>query len=121
MAVTLHTDPKEAQRALVKERYTQAAAGSGCCCGGSCSTDYSVEELSNIPPEAVLGLGSGNPVRAAALRPGETVLDLGSGAGVDVFLAASVVGEGGHAIGVDMTPPMLARARSAARDRGATN
>src|SRR3989442_78265 len=121
MVVTISTDAKGAQRALVREQYAEAATGGGCCCGGSCSAEYSLEELAQIPPQAILGLGSGNPVRAASLRLGETVLDLGSGGGVDVFLAASQVGSRGKAIGVDMTPQMLERARAAGTARIAKN
>jgi SAM-dependent methyltransferase len=102
----------------VQERFALAASGGGCCSGDACcAPGYSAEELARIPAESVLRLGSGNPVRAAGLHPGETVVDLGSGAGVDAFLAASVVGGRGRAIGVDMTPAMIERARGAARSR----
>ena len=74
-----------------------------------------------MPEGANLGLGCGNPGAIAALRPGEKVLDLGSGGGLDCFLAARQVGPTGRVIGVDMTPEMLARARNGARDLGATN
>jgi len=73
---------------------------------------YSGEEMSNVPEGANLGLGCGNPQAIAALKPGEIVLDLGSGAGFDVFLAARQVGANGHVIGVDMTPDMLSKARA---------
>jgi ubiquinone/menaquinone biosynthesis C-methylase UbiE len=69
----------------------------------------------------VLGLGSGNPVRHAELKPGETVVDLGGGAGIDVFLAAELVGPEGRAIGIDMTPVMIARARAIAAGRRISN
>ena len=72
---------------------------------------YSAEELEELSAEANLGFGCGHPVRHASLRPGETVVDLGCGAGIDVILAALVVGSTGRVIGVDMTPAMLARAR----------
>ena len=104
-------------RTRVREQYGKRAEGpQATCCGPGCCTsaDYSAEELARIPAEAVLGEGSGNPVRHAGLRAGEVVVDLGSGAGVDVFLAADRVGPTGKAIGVDMTPEMLARARRAA-------
>jgi arsenite methyltransferase len=105
-------------RAKVQERYTLAASRGGCCGGGACcASGYLADELARIPAESVLGLGSGNPVRPAGLHPGETVVDLGSGAGIDVFLAASYVGSEGRAIGVDMTPAMVERARRAARSR----
>jgi SAM-dependent methyltransferase len=108
--------------ARVQGRYALAASGSGCCTGDAyCAPDYSADELARIPADSVLGLGSGNPVRAAGLRPGETVVDLGSGAGIDVFLAASIVGAQGRAVGVDMTPTMIGRARRAARSRRLQN
>jgi SAM-dependent methyltransferase len=73
---------------------------------------YSPEELASIPAEANMGLSCGNPTAFASLRPGETVLDLGCGGGLDVFLAAAKVGPTGKAIGVDMTPEMIERARA---------
>lgn len=98
------------------------------CCGGTAPADdigravgYSEEELQAAPEGANLGLGCGNPLAIASLRPGETVLDLGCGAGFDCFLAARQVGETGRVIGVDMTPEMLARARENARKGGFTN
>jgi len=82
---------------------------------------YSPEELAAIPEDANLGLGCGNPAALAGLKAGETVLDLGSGAGIDCFLAAAKVGPAGKVIGVDMTPEMLDRARENARKSGAAN
>jgi ubiquinone/menaquinone biosynthesis C-methylase UbiE len=82
---------------------------------------YSAEELSSIPSDADLGLGCGNPAALAGLGKGETVLDLGSGAGIDCFLAARKVGPSGRVIGVDMTPEMLDRARENARTGGYKN
>jgi len=82
---------------------------------------YSAEELAGAPEGADLGLGCGNPQAIAALRPGETVLDLGSGGGFDCFLAARRVGKSGKAIGVDMTPEMITKARANARKVEATN
>ena len=84
-------------------------------------TDYSQEELSNIPTESNLGLGSGNPVKLANIQLGETIVDLGSGAGVDCFLASRKVGKMGKVIGVDMTPPMIDKARANARKGRFTN
>jgi ubiquinone/menaquinone biosynthesis C-methylase UbiE len=77
--------------------------------------------LASVPEGSNLGLGCGNPSQLAALRPGEVVLDLGSGAGVDCFLAANKVGPSGRVIGVDMTPEMVSRARSLAHSKGQTN
>jgi len=127
----------EGIRQAVRERYGKVAAtgraGCGCsptCCGtGSDATaddisrglGYSEEEVSSVPDGANLGLGCGNPQAIASLQTGETVLDLGSGAGFDSFLAAKAVGDQGHVIGVDMTPEMLSRARSNAETAGVGN
>jgi len=117
----------------VRKRYGQIAAQRTGCCGSvacgcgdtvaavSTSIGYSEEEQRTVPEGANLGLGCGNPVAFAALRPGETVLDLGSGAGFDCFLAARQVGPAGQVIGVDMTPEMLARARKNAVSGGYGN
>ena len=121
-------------RTAVRARYAVAAGrreleplplvSSDPCCGGDasssqeCCSDYSAEELASLPAGAHLGLGCGNPSRLASLRPGDVVLDLGSGAGVDCFLAADRVGDAGRVIGVDMTPEMVARARKLAREAG---
>lgn len=113
----------------VREGYSRVAE-QGCGCGCRCGTDpgeisakigYTTEEMGAVPEGANLGLGCGNPVALAGLSPGETVLDLGSGAGFDAFLAARAVGESGHVIGVDMTPAMLERARENARSGGYAN
>jgi SAM-dependent methyltransferase len=82
---------------------------------------YTKEDLASVPEGSDLGLGCGNPQAIAALRSGETVLDLGSGAGFDCFLAASRVGRTGRIIGVDMTPEMVTKARANARRIGAAN
>jgi SAM-dependent methyltransferase len=121
-------------RKSVREGYARVARTSGSCCGptkGCCGTSaseavsravgYSDEELAALPEGANLGLGCGNPVALASLRPGETVLDLGSGAGIDCFLAAQKVGPTGRVIGVDMTPEMLEKARQNAGKVGAAN
>jgi SAM-dependent methyltransferase len=121
-------------RKLVREGYDKVARTSGSCCGptkGCCGTSapeavsravgYSDEELAAVPEGANLGLGCGNPVALASLRPGETVLDLGSGAGIDCFLAAQKVGPTGRVIGVDMTPEMLEKARQNAAKARAAN
>ena len=117
----------------VKKRYTKFAKDDTSCCPTcSCSEKnditkhteaigYSANELKSIPESAVLGLGCGNPTALAELKKGEVVLDLGSGAGIDVFLAANKVGENGHVIGVDMTEEMIQRAKKIAKDNGYIN
>jgi arsenite methyltransferase len=82
---------------------------------------YSAEELTSIPAEANMGLSCGNPTAMAFIRPGEVVVDLGSGGGLDVFLASRLTGPEGKAIGVDMTPEMIERARANAQGGGYTN
>ena len=111
-------------KTIVKERYGETArAGTGCCGGQEVSqaVGYTVEQLAAVPQAADLGLGCGNPTALAEIRLGEIVLDLGSGAGLDCFLAAREVGPAGRVIGVDMTPEMLARARANAAKVGFTN
>ena len=105
----------------VREHYAAKAKASGSCCGDSSdccdiSTDlYPKELLAQLPGDiSEFTLGCGNPLAIASLKPGETVLDLGSGGGLDCFLAAKAVGETGRVIGVDMTPEMLERARASA-------
>ncbi|MGH9467666.1 MAG: arsenite methyltransferase [Terriglobales bacterium] len=119
----------------VQEKYTQAAqraaAGQtgGCCgtgaveCCDPISTDlYQPEQANDLPKQAVAAsLGCGNPTLLAELRPGETVLDLGSGGGIDVLLSAKRVGPSGHAYGLDMTDAMLALAEENKRQSGLTN
>jgi len=122
----------------VRDRYARAAKTKTSCCGPSPSpccggqsevtqdvaskmVGYTPEELAAVPEDANLGLGCGNPTALAGLKPGEVVLDLGSGAGIDCFLAANKVGPSGRAIGVDMTPEMIDRARENARKNGAAN
>lgn len=110
---------------IVKDGYGEIAKqGSSCCSSSSCcgggnsakniskAVGYSDEEIGSVPEGANLGLGCGNPVAIASLKEGEVVLDLGSGAGFDAFLAASKVGKSGRVIGVDMTPEMIERARA---------
>ncbi len=82
---------------------------------------YSAEDLASIPAEANMGLSCGNPTAIASLRPGEVVVDLGSGGGLDVFLASKLVGPNGRAIGIDMTPEMIERARENAQRGGYEN
>jgi SAM-dependent methyltransferase len=116
-------------REQVRAAYGEVAKGSsGCsvgCCGtehgGSLALGYTEAELASVPEGADLGLGCGNPQAIAALSAGETVLDLGSGAGFDCFLAGKRVGASGRVIGVDMTPEMVVKARDNARKVGAAN
>lgn len=127
---------KEDIKKQVRKRYAGVAkTGTSCCsslpncCGETRPTDqstsqivgYSKEELAKIPEQSNLGLGCGNPTAVASLKEGEVVLDLGAGAGIDCFLAASKVGPSGKVIGVDMTPEMVDRARDNARKNGYTN
>ena len=100
--------------------------GQSCCCGPDMSAraielGYTMTELARIPAEAFMGLGCGNPTAMADLREGETVLDLGSGGGIDAFLAAVRVGLTGRVIGVDMTPGMVELANRNAREGGFDN
>lgn len=120
---------EEAIRKVVRKRYAKIASTSGSCCthaasccgGANAARDlskrigYTEDELESVPEGANLGLGCGNPVALASLREGETVLDLGSGAGFDCFLAANKVGKTGKVIGVDMTPEMIEKARDNAK------
>jgi arsenite methyltransferase len=121
---------------VVRERYGKVAKGQGSCCGGasSCcgpandisktvsrSIGYSEADMESVPDGANLGLGCGNPVALASIKAGETVLDLGSGAGFDCFLAANRVGPAGRVIGVDMTAEMLEQARGNAARGGYKN
>ena len=120
---------EEEIKKIVREGYARIAKQGSCgcspsssCCGNattvqeiSKSIGYTERELNAVPEGSNLGLGCGNPVALASLREGETVIDLGSGAGFDCFLAAEKVGKTGRVIGVDMTPQMLEKARENAR------
>jgi len=113
---------------IVKESYTKIAKGSGCsCCGAKAEQERIAEEIGYSKndiakfSEANLGLGCGNPVAMSEIKEGDTVLDLGSGAGFDCFLAARRVGEKGKVIGVDMVPEMIEKAKSNAEKYGYTN
>lgn len=128
---------KEEVREQIRKRYSGlATSGSdSCCCGSTCcgtfdatqlqainaNLGYSEDDLADMPQQANMGLGCGNPIAIAALQPGEVVLDLGSGGGFDCFLARRQVGGAGHVIGVDMTPEMIQLARGNAEKMGYTN
>jgi SAM-dependent methyltransferase len=141
---TMSTTADDAIRASVRETYSRiaesdsaASEGGGCCSsaqsGSSCCDSsspaqldstllgYSDDDLAAVPDGADLGLGCGNPGAIAAMTSGETVLDLGSGAGFDAFLAARAVGSNGRVIGVDMTPEMVSKARANAEQGGYDN
>ena len=117
----------ESIREEVRRRYGASALGKSPCATDCCtSTDvtdlgYSTEDAAAAPEAASLGLGCGNPLAIASLKDGQVVLDLGSGAGFDCFLAARVVGKTGRVIGVDMTHEMLGKAREHAQKNGFTN
>jgi arsenite methyltransferase len=125
-------DP-ESIREHVRSRYGDIAENSGGCCGSSGATccgggddydqqlGYTVAEVAAAPAGSNLGLGCGNPLAIASIRPGETVLDLGAGAGFDCFLAARQLQGTGRVIGVDMTPAMVGKARANARKGGYGN
>ncbi|MCL4534986.1 MAG: arsenite methyltransferase [Bacteroidetes bacterium] len=130
------TEPSADQiREAVREKYSEAArrvslvqgakSGSSCCSGPTsliASSLYDGRDLEEVPDAAALAsLGCGNPTLLAQLKPGEMVLDLGSGGGIDVILSAKRVGPGGLAYGLDMTDEMLALARANARQAGVTN
>jgi len=119
----MNEQTKDEVRAAVREQYGNIArsnAGGSCCAPGSCGPDanaslalgYTAEDLAAVPEGANMGLGCGNPQAIAALKAGETVLDLGAGGGFDCFLAAKQVGPTGRVIGVDMTADMVAKARA---------
>ena len=126
---------KEEVRKVVREGYAQVAkSGSSCCapqnpcCGTtdvaadiSKKIGYTDEDIQSVPEGANLGLGCGNPVALASLKEGEVILDLGSGAGFDCFLAANSVGKAGKVIGIDMTPEMVEKARENAHKGGYEN
>jgi len=131
------TNNKEEIREFIRNNYAEVAqkGSEGGCCGGGCSCSGSLVDISeisakigytegdllNVPSEANMGLGCGNPIAIAALKEGEVVLDLGSGGGFDCFLARRQVGETGYVIGVDMTPDMIKLARNNAEKSGYTN
>jgi arsenite methyltransferase len=118
-------DIQETVRAKYAERALDMAKASGCCdescCESGCGEGYAAEEIASLGLDPAVSLGCGNPTLLADLRPGETVLDLGSGAGLDVLLSARRVAPGGHAYGVDMTDEMLALARANQSRAGVAN
>jgi ubiquinone/menaquinone biosynthesis C-methylase UbiE len=103
----------EKLRKMVRKGYGKAIKEASCCCSNENAKKigYDVAELESVPEGATVSFGCGNPVAMASLKKGETVVDLGSGGGLDCFLAANKVGEKGKVIGVDMTPEMLDKAR----------
>jgi arsenite methyltransferase len=128
METRLAESSSEAIREEVRRHYGATAGGKSSSCSDECCTStsadtlgYSAEESAVAPEAASLGLGCGNPLAIASLEPGQRVLDLGSGAGFDCFLAARAVGPSGKVIGVDMTEEMLAKARENAEKNGFTN
>jgi ubiquinone/menaquinone biosynthesis C-methylase UbiE len=126
---------EEKIRTMVRERYTSAVNKSSGCCGSAqevqnfipvdrvaCSAGYSKEQLQSIPSDAVTNsFGCGNPLAFSGVLPGQTVVDIGSGAGIDCLLAAQIVGPTGKVIGLDMTPAMIEKARMNARKGGFEN
>lgn len=128
MQAKLEETSSENIRREVRRRYGTTARGESHSCGDYCcvansgeALGYSSEQLATAPEAANLGLGCGNPLAIASLQSGQTVLDLGSGAGFDCFLAARAVGPSGRVIGVDMTHDMLAKARENGQKNGFTN
>jgi arsenite methyltransferase len=124
------TDQAEEIRALVREKYGEIARKEASCCGSSCDCTPAegidmigdaYRAVEGYLAEADLGLGCGVPTEYAGIRPGDTVLDLGAGAGVDAFVARRLVGEGGQVYGVDMTPDMVTKARANAKKLGYRN
>lgn len=126
---TKKATPTETEvRKAVRERYTKLAVSEAPCCGGQdarmcgCGGLYPQAEIQSIPEAAIsVSAGCGNPTAIAELKPGMTVVDLGSGGGIDVFLSARKVGPKGRAIGIDATPEMIHRARETAKETGYDN
>ena len=123
-------------RIALQESNSDSGSTSSSCCAPGCSSSgggidsptwaakvlgYDINELGSVPQASILGVGCGAPVKFAYLQKGETVVDLGSGAGIDVFLSAKKVTKTGRVIGIDMTDEMLERARRNARDGGYMN
>ena len=116
---------------IVKNRYSEIAeSGKSCCPSCTCNPSlieqakligYSEKDIKNVPEASNMGLGCGNPVALASLKEGETVLDLGSGGGIDVFLVSKKVGSKGKVIGIDMTEKMIEKSRKTAKKYGYNN
>lgn len=129
MKGTAENHPQKEIKEFVRKRYGEIAHTRRSCCGSSTrahadaalSMGYSEEDLRNVPEASNMGLGCGNPTALASLKEGETVLDLGSGSGFDVFLAAKRVGPRGKAIGIDMTREMVLKAKASASKYGYKN
>jgi arsenite methyltransferase len=127
MEMTPTESPSAIVREEVRRRYGASASGKSPCADDCCTSTnvtelgYSTEDAAAAPEAANLGLGCGNPLAIASLKQGQVVLDLGSGAGFDCFLAARAVGKTGRVIGVDMTHEMLSKARENAQKNGFTN
>jgi len=129
------TLPKQELKEKIKERYGKIAVNGNsesCCMPECCSSDsspkqallsigYDKDELESIPESSILGVGCGAPLNFANLKEGETVVDLGSGAGIDAFLASKSVKDSGKVIGIDFTDDMLTKAKTAAREHGFKN
>ena len=130
------TSPKQEIKEKIKERYGKIALSGNsesCCMPDECcrsdaspkqaflSIGYDKDELESIPESSILGVGCGAPLNFANLKQGETVVDLGSGAGIDAFLASKEVKEGGKVIGIDFTDDMLKKAKAAAKENGYAN
>ena len=119
------------KKEVIKKKYEEIAVKGGSCCSSGCCSDMSITDLSRsigyseddlkAVPDANLGLGCGNPTAFAELKPGDIVLDLGSGAGFDSFLAAQKVGDSGKVIGIDMTQEMIEKAQDNALKYGYSN
>ncbi|OGO39149.1 MAG: arsenite S-adenosylmethyltransferase [Chloroflexi bacterium RBG_16_57_8] len=123
--IEIKKNVREGYAAVARQGASCCGSAKSSCCGPSTSASKSIgytdEDVTSVPDGADLGLGCGNPVALASLKEGEAVLDLGSGAGFDCFLAAKRVGQTGRVIGVDMTPEMIDRARENARNGKYTN
>ncbi|MFA6001106.1 MAG: arsenite methyltransferase [Thermoleophilia bacterium] len=122
--INIQEQIRQAYGGIAKNSTDKSSDACGCGCGPadiSTKIGYTPEDIAAVPEGANLGLGCGNPTAIAGLKPGEVVLDLGSGAGFDCFLAADRVGPGGRIIGIDMTPEMIGRAKENAAKSNVSN